>query len=881
MKGSEVRKSFLEFFKSKGHTIVSSSSLVPHNDPTILFTNAGMNQFKECFLGAEKREYVRATTCQKSMRVSGKHNDLENIGVTARHHTFFEMLGNFSFGDYFKKDAILFAWELITKVYKLPKEKLWVTIYEEDDDAGKLWAECTDVLPGRILKMGQKDNFWAMGDTGPCGPCSEIHYYIGEDPSSQSEANFRKDDGTYLEIWNLVFMQFNRTADGVLHPLPKPSVDTGMGLERIASILQGVKSNYDTDLLREIIRCAENLSGFKYDGSSFAVRDLRTDVAYARDVAMRVIADHSRAISFLIADGVNPGSDGRGYVLRRVLRRAVRHGQVLQFKEPFLKKTCETVIETMGEAYPELRERKDWILKVVDTEERKFHETLEAGLAVLTKEVEKLGSGELFSGDVAFALHDTYGFPLDLTEDALKAYNIKVDTAAFTRAMNAQKSRSREDRKSKGITFVAKTLSGPKTEFLGYSQNKTEAKVTSASLEKGDGKSGSIVSLVFNATPFYAESGGQVGDSGEILIGNNRFEVIDTQKVQDGYFVHTCELTEGSFADDLVGKLAFLTVDEERRARIRAHHSATHIVHLALRELLGDHVKQAGSRVSDESLRFDYSHFEAVSSAKLSEIEIFVNDYIRKNYEVVTRVLPIEEARKTGAVALFGEKYGDTVRVVSIGDRSVEFCGGTHVSRSGDIGFVTLVSEGGISAGVRRIECVAGAAAYEALLEQRRTLEKLGTVLKSDQQQLADKAEKTMLRLKQLEKEVESLKGKMAQSSSGDIFQNARTTPRGIKVIAERVPEADTDTLRAMVDRLRLKLGSGVVALAAPQGDSAILVAGVTADLTPSLNAGSLVKEAAKLAGGKGGGRADFAQAGGLDLSKVPQSLEKIFELVN
>lgn len=880
MKGSEVRRSFLDYFKSKGHTIVQSSSLVPENDPTILFTNAGMNQFKDCFLGGEKRSYVRATTCQKCMRIAGKHNDLENIGVTARHHTFFEMLGNFSFGDYFKKEAIEFAWEFITEVLKLPKERLWVTIFEKDDEAETLWQKHSTLLPGRIIRLGEKDNFWAMGDTGPCGPCSEIHYFMGEDPSKQSKEGFLQEDGSYLEIWNLVFMQFNRSSDGALNPLPKPSVDTGMGLERITSIMQKVKSNYDTDLLKGVISCCEELSGFKYDGTSYEPKDLRTDKAYARDVAMRVIADHSRAICFLIADGVNPGSEGRGYVLRRVLRRAVRHGQSLEFKAPFLAKTCARVIEIMSEGYPELRERKDWILKVVEAEEKKFYETLESGLAVLQKEVEKLQPGELFSGQTAFLLHDTYGFPLDLTEDALKMYKTRVDADSFTRAMDAQKRRSREDRKSKGITFTSTKIDAPKTEFLGYNSTESESKILHLTLERGDGVTGSFANLVFDATPFYAESGGQVGDTGYVYLPGVTLEVLDTQKVQDGYFVHSCEVVEGKLNKDIVGKKATLKVDTDRRSRIRANHSATHIVHLALREILGSHVKQAGSRVSDETLRFDYSHFEPVTETQITQIQTFVNDYLRKNFEVETKVLPIEEAKKTGAVALFGEKYGDTVRVVHIGPQSIEFCGGTHASRSGDIGFVTISSEGGISSGVRRIECYAGASAYEQLLSTQKVIRDLSNQLKSEPSLLGEKLEKTFGRIKSLEKEVEQFRTKIAQSASGDLAQTARTSKKGIKVIVEKVPETDTDTLKGMVDRLRLKIGSGVVALVAPQGDSAVMVAGVTPDLTSSVHVGNLVKEASKIAGGKGGGRADFAQAGGLDMSKIEESLERFFELV-
>lgn len=881
MKGSDVRKSFLEFFKSKQHSIVGSSSLVPANDPTLLFSNAGMNQFKDCFLGGEKRDYVRATTCQKCMRVSGKHNDLENIGVTARHHTFFEMLGNFSFGDYFKTDAIRFAWEFITEVLKLPKERLWVTIYEEDDEAGMLWKQETSVLDGRILKLGAKDNFWAMGDTGPCGPCTEIHYYLGDDLSAQCKEGFLREDGSYLEIWNLVFMQFNRAADGTLTPLPKPSVDTGMGLERIASIMQGKRSNYDSDLLRSLITKVEALSGFTYDGSSYEVRDLKTDKPYARDVAMRVIADHARTISFLIADGVNPGSDGRGYVLRRILRRAVRHAQSLELKDPFLAAVCGDVISLMGDAYPELREREALIKKVVESEERKFHETLGGGLEVLRKEVEKLQKGDLFPGETAFLLHDTFGFPLDLTEDALKAEGYKVDSAAFTRAMQQQKSRSREDRKSKGIQYTGSKLSGETSTFIGYETLASESVLTFGELAEGSGEVGSLVQLCFKETPFYAESGGQVGDTGEIHFADLRLDVLDTQKLQDGYIVHMAEVKEGTFAPGYRGKPAALFVDAARRARIRAHHSATHIIHSALKKFLGDHVKQAGSRVSESSLRFDYSHYEAVSTATLSEIEAYANEYLQQAFPVETKVMDIDQAKKTGATALFGEKYGSTVRVVQIGDSSLEFCGGTHVHNSGNIGVISLLSESGISAGTRRIECVAGAAALELFVDRKRLIENVSQIVKADERQIEDRLEKLLTRTKLLEKELEAAKAQAAQASMGDLTAQAITSSKGFKVIVERVPETDMETLKTLVDRLRLKLGSGLVALAAPSGDAAILVAGVTADLTKTVHAGNLVKEAALAAGGKGGGRADFAQAGGLQVSGIDAGLKRFLELVS
>ncbi len=872
----------MKFFESKGHRIVGSSSIVPQNDPTLLFTNAGMCQFKDVFLGADKREYTRATTAQKCLRISGKHNDLENVGVTARHHTFFEMLGNFSFGDYFKPDAIRFAWEFITEVLKLDKSRLWATVFEKDDEAAALWPELTGISPSRVVRLGEKDNFWAMGETGPCGPCSEIHYYLGENPEKQTEADLKRDDGSFLEIWNLVFMQFNRSTDGSMTPLPKPSVDTGMGLERIASIMQGVRSNYDTDLLRGIITRCEELSGYRYDGSDYEPRDLKSDLAYARDVAMRVIADHSRAIVFLIAEGVQPSSDGRGYVLRRLIRRAVRHGRVLDFKEPFLAETTKTFVKMLGGHYSELVQQQDLIARVVQAEEKKFHETLDAGLAVLQREVEKLQPGQLFPGKAAFLLHDTYGFPLDLTEDALKAYSRQVDREGFEKAMEEQRARSREDRRAQDISFQAISVEAPPTEFLGYESEEAESVLRQVVLPEGMNKAsaGDPVSMIFDRTPFYAESGGQVGDTGTVTVDGAEIRITDTQKLQERYFLHIGEVRRGEVSPDLAGKQAKLKVDHERRRRIRAHHSATHLVHAALRRILGQHVKQAGSRVDERSLRFDYAHFEPVNGDQLRQVQELVNDQIQTNAPVEVRTMSLEEARQAGALAFFGEKYGKDVRVVKMGDFSKELCGGTHVSRTGDIGSLIISSDSGISAGVRRIECLAGAAAIERVLEERRALAALGEVLKSEPAQMPDRVEKLVSRTRDLEKELESLKAKLASAAGDKLLEQARLSAAGVKVVAAEVDAADTATLRSMVDRLRLKLGSGVVALASRQGDSAVLVAGVTPDLTASVHAGNLIKEASKAAGGKGGGRADFAQAGGVPAAKIEQALGKILELV-
>ncbi|MCO6431464.1 MAG: alanine--tRNA ligase [Deltaproteobacteria bacterium] len=884
LSGAQVRQSFIDYFKSKGHTAVTSSSLVPENDPTLLFSNAGMNQFKDLFLGTQRREYVRAVTSQKCLRISGKHNDLENVGVTARHHTFFEMLGNFSFGDYFKADAIKFAWEYVTEVLGVEKGRLWVTVFEKDDEAEQLWRDLTDVAPDKILRMGEKDNFWAMGETGPCGPCSEIHYYLGDDASKQSKEGFLADDGSYLEIWNLVFMQFDRSADGTMKPLPKPSVDTGMGLERITAVLQGVKSNYDCDLLRPVISKCEQLSGFKYDGSSYKQRDLKSDPDYARDVAMRVIADHSRSIAFLIADGVMPGSDGRGYVLRRLIRRAVRHARILQFKEPFLPRTTEVVIKMFGSHYPELNERREVISRVAEAEEVKFYETLDAGITILQRECEKLKRGSLFPGELAFQLHDTFGFPLDLTEDALKAYNMKVDTAAFEKAMQQQKSRSREDRKSHAKEFVSIKLDGKKTEFLGYDTLSAESRVVRISDLEGRSdaviKPGGSAAVFFEATPFYAESGGQVGDTGQIQIGETLLKVLDTQKVQDGFILHNVEVVRGELSPKLLNENAQLAVDAERRLKIRLNHSATHLLHSALRKVLGAHVKQAGSKVDDEALRFDFTHFAPLSESELAEIQEFMNQEARANYAVETRVMGLDEAKKLGAMALFGEKYGDTVRVVEIGPNSLELCGGTHAARSGDIGFVVVQSENGVSAGVRRIECLAGPGAAHALIDERLQVGRLGEILKGDGAQLVEKVEKLIARTRQLEKELEASKSKLASAASGDLMETARVSPRGIKVIAQKVEAADSETLKSMVDKLRVKIGSGVVALGSSQGEGAVIIAGATPDLASTVNVGTIIKQVAQLSGGRGGGRADFAQAGGVDPSRLSIALDKVFELV-
>jgi len=873
MRSADIRESFLSFFESRGHTRVPSSSLYLTDDPTLLFPNAGMNQFKNCFLGVDRRDYVRAVSSQKCMRISGKHNDFENVGISPSHHTFFEMLGNFSFGDYFKSDAISFAWEFLTEVLKLPVERLWVTVHESDSEAEDLWQSVAGVPRSKIVRLGDAENFWSMGETGPCGPCSEIHYFMSGDPSSATAADLEQDTGRFTEIWNLVFMQYNRQEDGTLDPLPSPSVDTGMGLERMAAVLQGVASNYDTDLLRPVIDCCEQLSGKKYSGESFERRDLLADTQYASDVAMRVIADHSRALAFLIADGILPASDGRGYVLRRILRRAVRHGRALNFKEPFLQYTTATVVDFLGGVYPELVESKETIRKIVHAEEVKFYETLDSGLAVLEKEVARVPAGQLFPGETAFLLHDTYGFPLDLTEDALKAYKIKVDIDGFTAAMEQQKSRSREDRRSRVATASVILDSKEQSSFAGYELTELESEILEVKRE------GDSTVVLTRETPFYAESGGQVGDTGVLEIEGKQLPVVDTQKLQTGQIVHICE---GSVASSgaLKGCGVKLKVDAERRNRIARNHSATHLVHSALREFLGDHVKQAGSRVDENSLRFDYSHFSPLEPAQLRDIQAFVNEEVRSNHLVSTEVVPLKEAKSRGATALFGEKYGENVRMVQIGAKSLELCGGTHVNRSGDIGFVMIGPDGGISSGVRRIECYSGQAAEAQLAELLDAQERLAAILKTNPASLEQKAVKLVDQAALLEREIRDLKSKQNLESSDDLVAQIKTTKGGIKVISSSIDNIDTDGLRDLVDRLKLKIGSGVVVLGGSCEGKTTLVAGVTKDLTANLHAGKLIQEAAKVSGGKGGGRPDFAQAGGSDPAKLQLSLDKFFELI-
>jgi alanyl-tRNA synthetase len=882
---AEIRELFLRFFEEKGHRRVASSALVPQNDPTLLFTNAGMVQFKDVFTGREKRDYRRATTAQKCVRAGGKHNDLENVGFTARHHTLFEMLGNFSFGDYFKKDAIAWAWELVTSPEWLgvPKDRLAATVFAGegtlpwDEEAYGLW-KAAGVPEDRIHRLGAKDNFWAMGDTGPCGPCSELHFFQGNDIACAEEKAGRACQGVacdcdrWLEIWNLVFMQFERSADGGLTPLPKPSIDTGAGLERMAAVAQGKRSNYDTDLFQSIIGAVARLSG----------------KAYGKDeddsVSMRVIADHARATTFLVGDGVLPSNEGRGYVLRRIMRRAIRHGKRLGLEKPFLADVCRAVIAEMGAAYPETRENEAFITKVAQQEEESFRRTLDRGLAILEAEMARAkGAGEaVVPGKIAFQLYDTFGFPMDLTRVIAGEHGLGVDEAGFDRNMAEQRARS--EWKGSGEQAVGDLQKAIATElgdvkFLGYEVTRATSEVK-ALLANGArvaraGK-GDRVEVVTAATPFYGESGGQVGDVGTITGPKGlRIRVDDARRPVPGLITHAGEILEGELA---VGDAVELAVDEQRRDLIRANHSATHLLHFALRERLGDHVKQAGSVVAPDHLRFDFSHFQPLTADDVKALERRVNELVRENVETDTAVLELEKARQAGAMMIFGEKYGDVVRVVRIGP-SKELCGGTHVRRTGDISFFKIDSEESIAAGVRRLVAFTGPGAVEAVQREGDELRQAAALLKAGALEVAGKIEQTQRRLKDLERALEEARSKVASAQSGDLAAQAKDV-NGAKVLAVKV-QGDGKTLRDLADKLRDKLGRGVVALGAEQDGKAILLVAVTKDLTGKVRAGDLVKEAAKLVGGSGGGKPELAQAGGSDPAGLDQALAKVSELAS
>ncbi len=862
---AEIRQAFLDFFHSKGHQVVASSSLVPNNDPTLLFTNAGMNQFKDVFLGLDKRNYSRATTSQRCVRAGGKHNDLENVGYTARHHTFFEMLGNFSFGDYFKHDAINFAWELLTgeQWFNLPKDRLWVTVYETDDEAFEIWEKEVGVPRERIIRIGDNkgaayasDNFWQMGDTGPCGPCTEIFFDHGDHIWGGPPGSAEEDGDRYIEIWNLVFMQFNRQQDGTMLPLPKPSVDTGMGLERIAAVLQHVNSNYEIDLFSKLIQSVARVTG-------------ATDLS---SKSLRVIADHIRSCAFLVADGVTPSNEGRGYVLRRIIRRAIRHGNMLGAKETFFYKLVGPLVDVMGSAGDELKSQQALVEQVLKTEEEQFARTLERGLALLDEELANL-KGDTLDGETAFRLYDTYGFPVDLTADVCRERNLKVDEAGFEAAMEEQRRRARES-SGFGADYNSMIRVDSASAFKGYDHLDLNAKVTALFV---DGKAveqiaaGQEAVIVLNETPFYGESGGQVGDKGAIKGNGIDFTVSDTQKYGQA-IGHLGKLACGVLK---IGDSVKAEVDEGRRARIRLNHSATHLLHAALRQVLGTHVAQKGSLVNDKGLRFDFSHFEAMKPSEIRAVEDIVNTQIRRNLPIETNVMDLEAAKAKGAMALFGEKYEDHVRVLSMGDFSTELCGGTHASRTGDIGLFRIVAESGTAAGVRRIEAVTGEGALANLHAQSDQLHDIAQLLKGDSQNLNDKVRSVLERTRQLEKELQQLKEQQASQESANLSSKA-VEVKGVKLLVSELSNVEPKMLRTMVDDLKNQLGSAVIVLATVSEGKVSLIAGVSKDVTDRVKAGELVGMVAQQVGGKGGGRPDMAQAGGTDAAALPGALSGV-----
>lgn len=861
MKSAEIREAFLRFFEEQGHTRVSSSSLIPGNDPTLLFTNAGMNQFKDCFLGQEKRAYTRAVSSQKCVRAGGKHNDLENVGYTARHHTFFEMLGNFSFGDYFKQDAINFAWTFLTGVLKLPKEKLWVTVYESDDEAYDIWTKQVGVPAERMVRIGDNkgapyasDNFWTMGDTGPCGPCTEIFYDHGADIWGGPPGSPEEDGDRYIEIWNNVFMQFNRTADGVLHPLPAPSVDTGMGLERISAVMQHVHSNYEIDLFQSLLAAAAKAIGCSNDNQA----------------SLKVVADHIRSCGFLIADGVLPSNEGRGYVLRRIIRRACRHGNKLGANGSFFYQIVAALVAEMGDAFPELKQNQAHIERVLKAEEEQFAKTLEQGLKILEQDLANL-SGNVVPGDVVFKLYDTYGFPMDLTGDIARERNLTLDEEGFEREMEAQRVRARSA-SAFGMDYNSLVKVDVATEFTGYKATSGAAKVVA--LYK-DGQSVDVLNegdegvVVLDQTPFYAESGGQIGDCGFVKSTSGRFDVRDTTKT-GGAFLHHGVLASGSLT---VGSPVDTQVDADVRHATALNHSATHLLHAALRQVLGEHVQQKGSLVDSQRLRFDFSHFEAIKPEQIKALEDIVNAQIRKNTPVETEETDIETAKAKGAMALFGEKYGDSVRVLSMGgDFSVELCGGIHANRTGDIALLKIISEGGVASGVRRIEAVTGAAALAYLNAAEEQLKEAASLVKGSRDNLVDKLSAVLERNRALEKQLEQLQAKAA-SAAGDDLSASAVDVKDVKVLAARLDGQDGKALLALVDQLKNKLGRAVILLGGVHEEKVVLVAGVTKDLTGQLKAGDLMKQAAAAVGGKGGGRPDMAQGGGVDAGALDAAL--------
>lgn len=856
LSSAEIRSAFLTYFEKRGHQIVPSSSLVPGNDPTLLFTNAGMVQFKNVFLGEEKRSYTMATSSQRCVRAGGKHNDLENVGYTARHHTFFEMLGNFSFGEYFKRDAIKYAWDFLVEELGIPAEKLWVTVFDEDTEAADIWLNEVGVDADRLSRIGAKDNFWSMGETGPCGPCSEIFYDHGEQVAGGPPGTPEEDGDRYVEIWNLVFMQYDRNDKGELTPLPKPSVDTGMGLERVAAVLQGVHNNYDIELFKSLIKNAARLTGTK-------------DTSHT---SLRVLVDHIRSCAFLIVDGVQPSNEGRGYVLRRIIRRAIRHGYKLDMKEVFFHKLVQPLVEQMGSAYPELTEKADMVSNILLKEEQRFAETLEQGMKLLQDGTQSL-KDKLITGETAFKLYDTYGFPVDLTADYARENGLTVDFDGFEKAMDAQRERARS-----ASSFSADGPDLPHltqaTEFIGYESLQAESKLE-AIYKNGEQSSticeGESGYLVLDKTPFYAESGGQAGDHGQITTPTAIFDVIDVQKKADAYF-HIGQVSKGEFKSEQVVRAV---VDKNNRQATASNHSATHLLHAALRKVLGEHVTQKGSLVEASRLRFDFSHFEPITAAQLQEIERLVNAQIRFNEEVQTQVTDQETAIANGAMALFGEKYGDKVRVLKMGEFSTELCGGTHVNRVGDIGLIKILSETGIASGVRRIEAIAGEGALSWVEQSDELLQKIAKVVKGNRESALEKVVQIQDKNKALEKELEQLKGQLATAASGDL-QNQAVQIDGLNVLAANIEGADNKTLRDLVDQLKDKLGNAAVVLSTTQGEKITLIAGVSKNQTDRIKAGELVNSVALQVGGKGGGRADMAQAGGNDLAALEGALKSV-----
>ena len=858
MKTTAIRQKFLDYFVANGHEAVSSSPLVPHNDPTLLFTNAGMVQFKDVFLGQDKRSYNRAVTSQRCVRAGGKHNDLENVGYTARHHTFFEMLGNFSFGDYFKREAIAFAWELLTVGYGLPEEKLWVTVFEDDDEAADLWLRDVGIPAERFARIGASDNFWAMGDTGPCGPCSEIFYDHGPEVEGGAPGSADADGDRYVEIWNLVFMQYNRDASGQDVPLPKPSVDTGMGLERLAAVLQGVHSNYETDLFQALIEASAQVVG-------------TDDVNHN---SLKVIADHIRSTAFLITDGVTPSNEGRGYVLRRIIRRAIRHGHQLGATEPFLHKLVTSLVDQMGDAYPELAADQSRVEETLRLEGERFVDTLEQGIRILDQEISSL-SGSVLAGDVAFRLYDTYGFPVDLTADYCREKGLTVDMAGFEQAMSEQRARARAASQFQMAETIEVSVD-QSTTFSGYEELKGKATVLAL---LADGKevqsltSGQPAAVVLDTTPVYAESGGQVGDLARIERKGVMFDVAGAHYLAHRVIAHEGVLTQGHLE---VGQSVTVSVDQNARAATAANHSATHLLHAALQQVLGSHVQQKGSLVEPQRLRFDFSHNDVVTADQLENIEMLVNTRVRANDKVTTEIMPLDDAREQGAAALFGEKYDDDVRVVDMGGFSLELCGGTHVTRTGNIGLFRIVSESGIAAGVRRIEALAGDGALKYVLDQSASLTRVAQLFRTSPGQIEDKASQMQRRLKELERKVEQLQAQLAAGGATDQFEERIQEVNGIKLLVTRHDGVAVKGLRVVLDRLRDKLGSGVVVIGGVHEGKVTLLAGVTRDLVNTYHAGRLISVLAPMVGGKGGGKADMAQGGGSDASALDAALAAV-----